>query len=70
MGTFASAVTGWHDFYVVVGTASATLVGLLFLSLSLNPHLIAAGERSAPRMLAAQSFANFLLVLMIAVASS
>ena len=66
MSAFASAVTRWHDFYVVVGTAGATLVGLLFVSLSLNPHLIAAGERSGPRVLAAQSFANFVLVLIIA----
>jgi hypothetical protein len=67
MGTFATAVGGWHDFYVVVGTAAATLVGLLFVSLSLNPHVIAAGEDSSLRVLATQTFANFLLVLMIAV---
>jgi len=67
MGTFAAAVGGWHDFYMVVGTASATLVGLLFVSLSLNPHVIAAGEGSSLRVLATQTFANFLLVLMIAV---
>ena len=67
MGTFAAAVGGWHDFYMVVGTAAATLVGLLFVSLSLNPHVIAAGEGSSLRVLATQTFANFLLVLMIAV---
>jgi hypothetical protein len=27
------AVSGWHDFYILAGTASATLVGLLFVGL-------------------------------------
>jgi hypothetical protein len=28
-------VSGWHDFYILAGTASATLVGLLFVGLLL-----------------------------------
>ncbi len=30
----------WHDFYVVAGTAAATLVGLLFVGLSLRSFLV------------------------------
>jgi hypothetical protein len=36
MEAFTQAVEGWHDFYLMIGTAAATLVGLLFVSLSLN----------------------------------
>jgi len=32
---FAEALEGWHDFYVLVGTAGATLVALLFVAISL-----------------------------------
>ena len=39
--TFAS----WHDFYVTMGTASARLIGLLFVALSLNLDAITADSR-------------------------
>ena len=32
---YQSLVQSWHDFYIVAGTASATLVGLLFSILAL-----------------------------------
>lgn len=37
----------WHDFYILVGTASATLVALLFVAASLGTGLLTA-ERTAP----------------------
>jgi hypothetical protein len=30
------ALKDWHDFYVLVGTAAATLLGLLFIAVSLG----------------------------------
>jgi hypothetical protein len=67
MGTFTETLASWHDFYVMVGTAAATLMGLLFLSLSLNSHLITGDENAKARLMAAQTFSNFLSVLMFAV---
>jgi hypothetical protein len=32
----ADTLKGWHDFYLLVGTAWATLLGLLFVALSLG----------------------------------
>jgi hypothetical protein len=32
----ADALKGWHDFYLLVGTAGATLLGLLFIAVSLG----------------------------------
>jgi hypothetical protein len=39
--TARHALEAWHDFYLLSGTASATLAGLLFVSLSFNlDHLL------------------------------
>ena len=54
----------WHDFYIVAGGASATLVGLLFVSLSL--HLRTVLARPEVRGLARTTLANFGLVLLVA----
>jgi hypothetical protein len=67
MDTFAQAIEGWHDFYLMIGTAAATLVGLLFVSLSLNVDAITRPENADLRLLAAQTFAGFLNVVMLAV---
>ena len=54
----------WHDFFLVAGPAAASLVGLLFVGLSL--HLRAVIARSEVRGLARVTFANFALVLVVA----
>jgi hypothetical protein len=53
----------WHDFYIIAGTAAATLVGLLFVGLSL--HLRAVLSRSEVRGLARVTLANFGLILFV-----
>jgi len=53
----------WHDFYIVAGTSSATLVGLLFVGLSL--HLREVLSRSEVRSLARVTLANFGIVLFV-----
>jgi hypothetical protein len=30
--SLAELLRGWHDFYILIGTASATLVGLMFVA--------------------------------------
>jgi hypothetical protein len=61
--TFAS----WHDFYITMGTASASLIGLLFVALSLNLDAITADSRDDLRAFAEQAFNSFSSVLLIAV---
>jgi hypothetical protein len=56
-------VQRWRDFYIVAGTAAATLVGLLFVGLSL--HLRTVVERTDVRSLARITLANFGLVLFV-----
>jgi len=67
MDTFAQAIEGWHDFYMMIGAAASTLVGLLFVSLSLNVDVITHEENTDVRELAIQTFTSFLNVIMLAV---
>jgi hypothetical protein len=60
---FGILVQRWRDFYVVAGTAAATLVGLLFVGLSL--HLRAVLTRPEVRSLARVTLANFGLLLFV-----
>ena len=62
--SYQTALGGWHDFYVVAGTASATLVGLLFVGLSLHLRIVVAS--SDVRSLARVTLTNFATVLFVA----
>jgi hypothetical protein len=57
-------LAGWHDFYILAGTAAATLVGLLFVGLSL--HLQIVVTTSEVRSLARVTLANFGAVVFMA----
>jgi hypothetical protein len=62
--SYQKAVSGWHDFYLLSGTAPATLVGLLFVGLSLHLRIVVAS--SEVRSLARVTLANFGAVLFVA----
>ena len=57
------AAQAWHDFYVTSGTAAATLVGLLFVGLSLHIRVVVA--HAEVRSLARVTLANFFAVLVV-----
>jgi hypothetical protein len=55
----------WFEFYSVVGGAAATLMGLLFVSVSINaPAIIGAGQDHTKR-LAEQAFQNYYAVIIV-----
>jgi hypothetical protein len=62
---FAAAVLGWHDFFLASAGASAALLGLLFVGVSINLGAIAARERVDLRAKAGLAFSNLIYVLMI-----
>ena len=62
--SYQTAAGGWHDFYILAGTASATLVGLLFVGLSLHLRVVIAS--SEVRSVARVTLANFGTVLFVA----
>ena len=53
----------WNDFYLMAGTAAVTLVGLLFVALSLHVVILFQPEHRDFRMLAAEAFQGYLYVL-------
>jgi hypothetical protein len=63
--TFAMVVLGWHDFFLAAAGASAALLGLLFVGVSINLSAIAADERVDLRARAGQAFTNLVFVLLI-----
>jgi modulator of FtsH protease len=62
---FAATVLGWHDFFLAAAGASAALLGLLFVGVSINLAAIAADERVDLRARAGQAFTNLVFVLLI-----
>ena len=62
--SYGDALQGWRDFYVTAGAAAATLVGLLFVGLSL--HIRVVVSHSDVRGLARVTLADFFVVLLLA----
>jgi hypothetical protein len=67
MDAFIQNVNGWHDFYHVIGDVSAALVGLLFVSISINADVIIRKANSDLLLLAGQTFMSYFSVLLYAV---
>jgi hypothetical protein len=63
---FAAAVDSWNAFYSAVAGTAATLVGLHFVSLALNPTVMGDERPAGPRVWAGQTVHNFLMVLVMA----
>jgi hypothetical protein len=59
-------MAAWSSFFSVIGSASAALLGLLFVSISINaPATLGKGQEHS-RRLAEQAFQNYLAVLLVA----
>ena len=61
--SFAETLHGWHDFYLLAGTAAATLAGLLFVSLSLNLERLVEPSHAHLLALSRSTLIAFLLTL-------
>jgi len=61
---FIEEIATWQDFYMLTGSAAATLMGLIFVSVSLHIDIISRTEKYEDiRAMAIQTFFNFLLIL-------
>ena len=63
MAPLADALGGWHDFYILLGTASATMVGLLFVAASVSSGVFTSERRAPLRVFLSASVVNFSLLL-------
>ena len=64
--TWAADVEAWHDFYLLTGTGGATLIGLMFVVVSLGPRLIAEHRPTGVPAFLTPIVVDFAAVLVIA----
>jgi hypothetical protein len=63
----SAAVAGWQNFYMLAGASAATLVGLLFVAVSMHIETIVSLDKTeAVRALSDQTFRNFIMILSFA----
>jgi hypothetical protein len=60
--SFAQALEPWHDFYALLGSTAAALLGLLFVAVSLHLDSLTAAVQG----LAYETFNHFITLLLIA----
>ena len=66
-GSAAELFHTWHDFYVLVGTASATLVGLMFVAASIGSSVFSERHRIALQAFISPTVVNFAAVLFVCI---
>jgi hypothetical protein len=63
MTAFAEALASWHDFYLAVGSASAALLGLLFVGVSISVSSLPVSARRDVTARANLAFSNLLYLV-------
>lgn len=63
MTPFDATLASWHDFYLAVGSASAALLGLLFVGVSISVSSLPGPERRDVTTRANLAFSNLLYLL-------
>jgi hypothetical protein len=61
--SLADALGRWHEFYMLLGTASATLVGLLFVAATVGSGVFTSGRLAALRVFLSASVIHFSTIL-------
>jgi hypothetical protein len=60
-------IHAWHDFYVLLGTASATLVGLMFVTATIGAQVFTEKNRAGTRAFLSPTVVHFSAVLFICI---
>jgi hypothetical protein len=66
-GSLSDLLHDWHDFHSLVGTASATLVGLMFVAASIGASVFNENHRDALRAFITPTVVHFSAVLLICI---
>jgi hypothetical protein len=64
---FSGLIREWQVFYATVAAACATLIGLLFIAMTLNPEVLTDKRNIWRLRIARKAFGDFLLVLMTSI---
>ncbi len=62
---FSQFLEPWRDYYTLAGTAAATFMGLLFVSVSLNPRIMADDGPQGLRAWAGGTMSNLIALLIL-----
>src|SRR5262245_37396950 len=60
--SFNELLNRWHDFYILAGTMSATLMGLLFVAMSIHWDVVLHDTKAHLHAIALEAFGSFLIV--------
>jgi len=63
--TWLEQLHQWHEFYILIGTAAATLTGLMFVVVSIGPQVIATRGASGVRAFVTPVMVHFTSVLAV-----
>ncbi len=66
MSDFSDSLAKWDSFYGSIAGVSATLVGLLFVAVSINPKIANSRTRAGLNAWTGQTFQSFSAVLLLA----
>jgi hypothetical protein len=61
----AEAMSHWHEYYELLGTASATLVGLLFVTATIGAGVFTSNRRAPLRVFLSASVVHFSSILAV-----
>jgi hypothetical protein len=62
--SFTAAALSWQSFYLLAGTAAATLVGLMFVAVTFGSSLVTEESSSTARAFLDPTFTHFVQVLL------
>ena len=67
--SLADLLDAWHDFDLLIGTAAATLVGLMFVAASIGASVFLEKDRAAMKAFISPTVVHFSAVLVTAMVS-
>lgn len=67
MADFSEVVKNWETFYLLVGTAAVTLIGLLFVALTIHIDVIQRQSNTDLELFGVLTFNSFFYVLVLAI---
>lgn len=67
MDDFGQTVEAWHDLFMLLGTASVTLLGLLFVAMSLRDDIRQLSDNQYLKRMMSQNLASFTTVFLISI---
>jgi hypothetical protein len=66
----STGLAQWHDFYTLIGEASATLVGLIFVAASIGAEVFTRSHQAGVRSFLSPTVVHFTAILVICLLAS